>query len=295
MPDGNVQIIEEFRANEGRAGGKFEGVPLLLLTSTGRRSGRRHTTPLAYRSDGDRLLVFASYAGSDADPAWFHNVVADPRVTIEIGADSFDATAIPLEGEERDRMYAAQSELVPAFADYQRRTTRVIPVVALYREGRGRERAQAVGDFLTNVHAELRADLASVRQDAAVYFEGGRKPELGEQLRTHCLTVCDALTGHHTNEDGAFPAVRARFPGLAPLLERLSREHVAVARTKDDLRKLVEEIGATDPGRFHAELDRMTGELEEHFAYEERELVAVLNTLTPADLGRPGSPAPSGS
>lgn len=141
MADWNVKIIEEFRANEGKVGGMFEGATLLLLTSTGRRSGRRHTTPLTYMADGKQLLVFASNAGADTDPAWYWNVLADPRVTVELGSQSFEATAIPLAGEERDRMYALQGELVPAYAEYQRQTTRVIPVVALYRDGEGPEHA----------------------------------------------------------------------------------------------------------------------------------------------------------
>ncbi|MEU5881782.1 nitroreductase/quinone reductase family protein [Spirillospora sp. NPDC047279] len=287
MSDWNVKIIEEFRANAGKVGGMFEGAALVLLTSTGRRSGRRHTTPLTYMADGERLLVFASNAGADTDPAWLHNVRADPRVTVEVGAESFEGAAVAVTGEERDRLYALQAEAVPAYAEYQRQTARVIPVVALYRRGgQGPDRAAAIGAFLQRVHAELRADLASVRAEAEAYFAGDRRPEPGERLRTHCLTVCDALTGHHTSEDGVFPALRERFPELAGPLDRIMREHVAVARMKDGIRELVRDIETTDPEAFRAEFGRMTAELEAHFAYEERELVPVLGPLTPAELLR---------
>jgi len=133
MSDYNAQVIEEFRANAGRVGGNWEGRDLLLLTTTGRKSGTLHTTPMVYTRDGERLLVYASKAGAPAHPDWYLNLVADPRVVVEVGDERFDATAAPLEGEERDRAFAAQAERAPAFAEYQERTTRVIPVVALQR------------------------------------------------------------------------------------------------------------------------------------------------------------------
>ncbi|GGO01405.1 hypothetical protein GCM10010116_02600 [Microbispora rosea subsp. aerata] len=138
MSDWNAKIIEEFRANAGRVGGPFEGVSLLLLTTTGAKTGAARTNPVAYLRDGDRLLVFASYAGAPRNPDWYHNLLANPTVTVEVGdgtaIETFTATATPLEGEERDRMYARQAELVPVFAEYQARTSRVIPVVALHRQ-----------------------------------------------------------------------------------------------------------------------------------------------------------------
>lgn len=272
MSEWNQKIIKEFRSNKGQVGGMFEGVTLALLTTTGARSGRRHTTPLTYLRDGERLLVFASNAGDPNHPAWYHNVLADPRVTIEVGTRSYAGIARPLRGEERDRMYALQSELVPAYADYQRQTARVIPVIALHDA----DRAGAIGDHLVQVHAELRGQLAAVR---ASLPDGGPVPELAAQLRTHCLTVCDALGEHHTNEDGVFPRLQGLFPGLGPTLDRLRREHVAVARLKDELRGLLD-----DPDRFRTEFDRMSAELEAHFAYEEEQLVAVLSAVSPAEL-----------
>ncbi|WP_326821034.1 nitroreductase family deazaflavin-dependent oxidoreductase [Streptosporangium sp. NBC_01756] len=134
----NQFVMDEFRANGGRVGGMFEGAPLVLLTTTGARSGRPHTNPAVCLRDGDRVLVFASNAGGPRNPAWYHNLLADPRVTVAIGTgdgdiETYTAEAVPLEGDERDRLYAVQSGLDPAFAAYQAGTTRVIPVIALNR------------------------------------------------------------------------------------------------------------------------------------------------------------------
>jgi deazaflavin-dependent oxidoreductase (nitroreductase family) len=136
--DWNRAIIEEFRANGGTVGGRFEGALLLLLTTTGAKSGRLRTSPLGYLRDGDRILVFASNGGQPEHPAWYRNLLANPVVTVEIGdgnggVETYTATATPLEGGERDRFYAIQSKLVPAYAEYQAQTSRVIPVVALTR------------------------------------------------------------------------------------------------------------------------------------------------------------------
>jgi deazaflavin-dependent oxidoreductase (nitroreductase family) len=133
MSDYNQRIIEEFRANGGRVGGHWEGRDLLLLTTTGRRSGKQHTTPMAYTRDDDRLLVYASDSGAPTNPDWYLNLVADPEVGVEVGDERYDATAAPLDGEERDREFAAQAKRVPAFSEYQDKTTRAIPVVALRR------------------------------------------------------------------------------------------------------------------------------------------------------------------
>ena len=133
MSDYNQRLIEEFRANAGRVGGSWEGRDLLLLTTTGRKSGRQHTTPMVYTRDGDRLLVYASKGGAPKHPDWYLNLVADPGVVVEVGAERYNATAAPLEGEERDREFAAQVARVPTFGEYQEKTTRVIPVVALQR------------------------------------------------------------------------------------------------------------------------------------------------------------------
>jgi deazaflavin-dependent oxidoreductase (nitroreductase family) len=129
----NDQIIAEFRANEGKVGGMFEGANLVLLTTTGAKSGNRTTSPVMYFEDGDRYIVIASYAGADRNPAWYHNLRANPEVTAEIGTETFEVEAEVVEGEERDKLYARMVEIAPGFGEYQAKTTRRIPVVALRR------------------------------------------------------------------------------------------------------------------------------------------------------------------
>jgi deazaflavin-dependent oxidoreductase (nitroreductase family) len=129
----NDEVIAEFRANGGTVGGHWEGRDLLLLTTSGRKTGRLYTTPVVFTRDGDRLLVYASQGGAPTDPDWYLNLVANPRVQVEVGTERYDALATPLEGEDRDREFAAQASRNPAFAAYQQRTDRVIPVVALTR------------------------------------------------------------------------------------------------------------------------------------------------------------------
>jgi deazaflavin-dependent oxidoreductase (nitroreductase family) len=131
----NRAVIEDFRAHGGKAGGVWEGRPLVLLTTTGAKTGRQHTTPLMSRSEDGRLFVFASMGGAPKSPAWYHNLVANPNVTVEVGSERFKARAVVLEGAERDRIYAAQAATFPQFGEYQTRTTRKIPVVALERAG----------------------------------------------------------------------------------------------------------------------------------------------------------------
>jgi len=131
--DWNTKIIEEFRANAGKLGGQFAGAPVLLVTTTGAKTGRRHTTPTMYLPDSERLMVFASKGGAPTNPDWYHNLVAHPRVTVEVGAETYDAEAVVLTGEERDQLYARQAQLYPGFAEYQAKTKRTIPVIALQR------------------------------------------------------------------------------------------------------------------------------------------------------------------
>jgi len=134
LNDWNRRIIEEFRANGGKVGGPFEGAPLLLLTTTGAKSGKRRTIPLVCLPDGDRLVIFASKGGAPTNPDWYHNLVAHPEVTIEVGTETFEATAVVISGEERDQLYAKQAKLFPGFAEYQAKTERRIPVIALLRQ-----------------------------------------------------------------------------------------------------------------------------------------------------------------
>jgi deazaflavin-dependent oxidoreductase (nitroreductase family) len=131
MDDFNRKVIEEFRANEGKVGGPFEGAPVLLLTSTGAKSGEQRTTPVVYQKDGERMVIFASKAGAPENPAWYHNLVAHPTATVEVGGDTLEVQAVVLAGDERERLFRRQKELMPQFAEYEQKTTRQIPVVAL--------------------------------------------------------------------------------------------------------------------------------------------------------------------
>jgi len=133
--DFNSRTIAEFRKNRGRVGGNFEGAPLLLLHTTGRRTGRERVNPLMYLKDGERLLVFASKGGADTNPDWYYNLKAHPDIRAEVGDKTIDMRAQEVTGTERDGLYARQASRYPAFADYQRRTKRVIPVIALTKRG----------------------------------------------------------------------------------------------------------------------------------------------------------------
>ena len=130
----NRLLIEEFRNNEGKVSGSFAERPLLLLSTTGAKTGQQRINPLMYLPDGDRWLVFASKGGAPTSPDWFHNLVAHPIVTVEVGTEAFEADATVITGEERDRLYAQQAQLYPMFAEYEQRATRKIPVVALTRK-----------------------------------------------------------------------------------------------------------------------------------------------------------------
>jgi deazaflavin-dependent oxidoreductase (nitroreductase family) len=129
------RVINEFRANQGKVGGQMAGLPLLLLTTTGAKTGRALIKPLAYTKEGDRIFVIASFAGSPNNPAWFNNLVANPTVTVEVGSERFQAMAVVTTGEERQRLFNTQADKIPIFHDYQKKTTRQIPVVVFERIG----------------------------------------------------------------------------------------------------------------------------------------------------------------
>ena len=133
--DFNAKVIEEFRANGGRVGGPFEGLPLLLLHHTGARSGAERVNPLAYARDGERYVVFASKAGAPENPAWYWNLRANPEAEIEVGTERLAVRAEDAQGQERERLYAEQAARVPQFAEYERKTDRAIPVVVLTPAG----------------------------------------------------------------------------------------------------------------------------------------------------------------
>lgn len=134
----NDGVIAEFRANGGRCGGRWEGNPMVLLTTIGARSGRERTSPLTYTTDstesGDRLVLIASRAGDDRHPDWFHNLVANPEVVVELGTERFDAVATVAEEPERSRLLDARIAAMPRFGDYVNQTDRTIPVVVVERK-----------------------------------------------------------------------------------------------------------------------------------------------------------------
>jgi deazaflavin-dependent oxidoreductase (nitroreductase family) len=133
MSDFNAGIIEEFRANDGRLGGPFEGAPIVLLHHRGAKSGKERVNPLVYLGDGDRWVVFGSKGGAPTNPDWFHNLMAHPDTEIEVGSDTVPVRARVAEGDERERLFAEQKKRMPGFADYEARTDPVIPVVVLER------------------------------------------------------------------------------------------------------------------------------------------------------------------
>ncbi|MFF0723613.1 nitroreductase/quinone reductase family protein [Streptomyces sp. NPDC004134] len=295
----NRRVIEEFRANGGRVGGMFEGAPLVLLTTTGARSGTRRTNPVVYLRDGARLLVFGSNGGADHHPAWYHNLLAHPRVTVEIrdadapgGTTAYEADAVPLPAAERDRMYAVQAGLDPAFAAYERGTARTIPVVSLHpapspdaNPFADPRRRLAAGEQLLKAHEELRRELAGVLAAA----EGAPADTEGDpvlrDLRRHCLAYCGSLEEHHGAEDGALGAMERQFPHLAPAVARIREEHHEVTAMLERVRDLAAAVPQGAAARAAApalaELHALAGRLDAHFAYEERELLPALGLPAP--------------
>ncbi len=129
----NQSIINEFHANAGKVGGRFAGKTLLLLHTVGAKSGKERVNPVAYVSDGDRFVIIASKGGAPTNPDWYYNLLAHPLVTVEVGTEKFQARAETVPEPERTRLYHKMVEMLPSFADYQQKTTRAIPVIALTR------------------------------------------------------------------------------------------------------------------------------------------------------------------
>ncbi|MGR3870812.1 nitroreductase/quinone reductase family protein [Streptomyces graminifolii] len=287
MPhDFNQPIIDEFRANKGRMTGYFEGARLLLLTTTGARTGTPHTTPVGYLPDGDRVLVIASAAGSDRHPDWFRNLVAHPQVTVESGVFTYEARAVVLTGEERDEVFARAVEADPGWAAYQEKTERIIPVVALHslaQGGPGTINATSFGEAIKVVHDAFRHELALIRSElnkdttaetAGDIGDGTEFSTLGAQLRVNCLTFCQGLHNHHTGEDTVlFPLIAERHPDSTAALARLREEHEQIATLVDALRETL--TTPTDPATTRTEVNRLTAALEAHLAYEEQELIPL--------------------
>jgi deazaflavin-dependent oxidoreductase (nitroreductase family) len=133
LNDWNAKVIAEFRANSGKVGGQFKDATMVLITTKGARTGQQRINPLVYLPDGERVVIFASKAGAPTNPDWFHNLRANPLVTVEVGTETYQARAVVIDGEERDRLYAAQVKRFAAFGEYEAKTSRKIPVIALER------------------------------------------------------------------------------------------------------------------------------------------------------------------
>ncbi len=131
----NEKLIDEFRANGGKVGGVFAGRPMMLLTTTGKKSGEPRVAPLVYSTDGDDVVVIASKGGAPTNPDWYYNLLTNSTVTAEVGTETYQAEALVVSGEERQRLYDAQATEMPMFAEYQKNTEREIPVIVLKRLG----------------------------------------------------------------------------------------------------------------------------------------------------------------
>ncbi|MFB7179717.1 nitroreductase/quinone reductase family protein [Streptomyces sp. NPDC056257] len=281
----NQTVIDEFRANAGRVGGPFEGSELILLTTTGARSGKPHTVPLGFLRDAGRdggdLLVVGSAAGADRHPAWYHNLLARPLVQVETGTEEYEAVAVPAEGARRDELFARVVREEPGYGEYQARTRRVIPVVALQRTHEAAAGEGGIAGKLLDVHGWLRAQLALVRElvrERAREEPGGGGPlPLGLQLRQHCLAFCHSLEFHHKSEDaGLFPYLEQQHPHMREFFRRLDAEHRVIARLQ---RELVGALDAPDGAGFGERVERLSRELEAHLDAEEAQLLPVLRAL----------------
>ncbi|WP_405902504.1 nitroreductase/quinone reductase family protein [Streptomyces sp. NBC_00656] len=287
------QVIAEFRANNGKMSGMFEGWTLTVLTTVGARSGLRRESILGYLEFDGKGIVVASANGADKHPAWYHNIRRNPIVTVETGTDTYQAIAAIPPAQERDKLFDRVITEAPGYAGHQARTTREIPVVVLNRIGPepGGERVKGMGDWIVEVHDWLREELGTLRTQVDRVIEGGAdtvertRPDLAQQMRAHCLSFCGALKRHHGGEDTAmFPMLARQFPALAPALARLGEEHKVVARLQDDIQQLVDGFvpGESDPVRLRTDLEQLANQLESHFAYEEETIVTALNATAPA-------------
>lgn len=237
------------------------------MTTTGARSGRSHTVSVGAVRDGDTYLTVASAGGAARHPAWFHNLLANPRVFVDLDGVQRTAIAVPAAAPERDRLFDAVLAVAPGYADYQRQTSRVLPVVVLHPENQDVVRVRAAGDELVALHGWFRDELAALRAGAEVAFT--------DDLRSNCLAFCVGLERHHMGEDYAvFSFLAQRFPELGSTLESLRAEHATVARLRGELSSLVA-AGTPEPADF----DRLADELTAHLDGEERLLVPLLNAL----------------
>ncbi|MFE7183048.1 nitroreductase/quinone reductase family protein [Streptomyces erythrochromogenes] len=281
MSSFHQNVIEEFRANAGKVGGPFEGAELLLLTTTGARSGKPHTVPLGFLRDGGTPLVVASAAGSDRHPAWYHNLLARPLVQVETGTEEYEAVAVPAAGARRDELFAQVVRAEPGYGEYQERTARVIPVVALQRTHEVQGGEDGIAGKLLSVHGWLRAQLVHVRELAGDREREGGAAPLGLQLRQHCLAFCHTLEFHHRSEDaGLFPYLEQQHPHMREFFRRIGDEHAVIARLQEELVRALDAPGGDRAGEgFSDRVERMSRELESHLDREEAQLLPVLRAL----------------
>ncbi|TWD80965.1 deazaflavin-dependent oxidoreductase (nitroreductase family) [Kribbella amoyensis] len=271
LNDFTQQIIQEFRANQGEVGGPFAGARLLLLTTVGARSGQPHTTVLGYYPDKDgRVLVVGSAGGGPKHPDWYHNLLATPRVTVETGTFTYEADAAVLEGAERDEIFARLVEADAGWGEYQARTTRTIPVVALSQIDPGSPRGGSFAETLLMIHGLFRRELTVIGKELAA-----AGPKLGAQLKINCLTLCQGLHYHHTGESiGLFPALLEAHPDLAPTIAELQSEHDKIAVVLEELQHLVGT--PAPPAEVLPKVDRLIADLNDHLDHEEAKLIPLL-------------------
>jgi deazaflavin-dependent oxidoreductase (nitroreductase family) len=265
LNDFTARLIAEFKANDGRVGGPFENSRLLLLTTTGARTGQAHTAILGYYPDGDRVLVVGSAGGSPKHPDWYHNLLANPEVGVDLGRCKYRATAVVLGGAERDEVCARLVEADPGWGEYQKRTTRTIPVVALIAQPGPPSSNGSLADTLKTIHTAFLRELALIRHEVAT------SGTLGAQLRVNCLTVCQGLHFHHTGESTMlFSSLVEQHPELADVIAVLQAEHDQIAVLLHELKRLV---GAPD---VLAQVDELIAQLNAHLDREEAELLPYL-------------------
>ncbi|WBQ05075.1 nitroreductase/quinone reductase family protein [Kribbella sp. CA-293567] len=245
---------------------------MLLLTTTGARSGKPHTAVLGYYPDTtDRLLVVGSAGGGPKHPDWYHNLLANPRVSVETGVFTYEADAVVLRDAERDEIFDRLVEADPGWGRYQAGTTRIIPVVALTETAGGPPGAGSFADYLRKVHDAFRHELTLIRKEVV---STGSTATLGAQLRINCLKLCHGLHNHHTGESTAlFPALLDQYPEAAGTIATLQAEHESIATLLTSLESLATTAAPAD---LLVELDRLIEALLQHLDREEEQLLPLL-------------------
>lgn len=215
--------------------------------------------------------MIGSAGGGPRHPAWFHNLMADPRATVEDGVFTYEAEATVLSGAERDEIWARAVEADAGWDEYRVRSGRVLPVVALRQVSGGPPAASSFGEGLRLIHGAFRRELALIRDE--VRASGA---VIGAQVRVNCLTFCAGLGIHHRGEDTMiFPTVIDRFPEAAAAVAQLQDEHVAIAALLDELRQVLADP-AVPQDRLLADVERLTAGVESHLDREETELIPLL-------------------